>query len=293
MFSALFDLSCLAVAVELELPFMVGTRQTLQQVRRHASYISEDSKTMSEESEIKQSGLQRPVMAFMPGKISSDKYEQRVDNCTKDQLSLLLTSPDYQQWQQSKQAAKARSWKPSPELLLGLLCLVMLPLVALAPYYLPLHDQQVRTSCSKRPGLADDQLRRDYTKGVLAFILFTCCLRGDQVTSSIQQRDSASQPEASSQTQHPQFAEAANDFDVDKYITASNADVPDAWHIRPVSHTDQQHEGSAVSQQWTDNLESMPEEDLQHSSPLHGYVLTQDCSHATPRHAFLLLSYVL
>ncbi len=159
---------------------MVSTRQTLQQVAQDASYAAEDSKAMSDEVEIKQSGMQRPVMAFMPGKISSDKYEQRVDNCTKDQLSLLLTSPDYQQWQQSKQAAKARSWKPSPELLLGLLCLVMLPLVALAPYYLPLHDQQVRTPSSQRPWLADDQLRLGYTNSVLAFILFKCCMCGDR-----------------------------------------------------------------------------------------------------------------
>jgi len=154
---------------------MVSTRQTLQQVAQDASYAAEDSKAMSDEVEIKQSGMQRPVMAFMPGKISSDKYEQRVDNCTKDQLSLLLTSPDYQQWQQSKQAAKARSWKPSPELLLGLL-----PLVALAPYYLPLHDQQVRTPSSQRPWLADDQLRLGYTNSVLAFILFKCCMCGDR-----------------------------------------------------------------------------------------------------------------
>jgi len=164
VFSARVDLSCQAVAVELELPFMVCTRKTLQQVTHGASDATEDSDVMSDEVEIQQSGMQRPVMTFMPGKISSDKYEQRVDNCTKDQLSLLLTSPDYQQWQQSKQAAKARSWKPSPELLLGLLCLVMLPLVALAPYYLPLHDQQVRTSFSQWRGLADNQLRWGYTK---------------------------------------------------------------------------------------------------------------------------------
>ena len=130
-------------------------------------------------------------------------------------------------------------------------------------------------------------------KGVLAFISFTCCLCGDQVISGLQQHDSASQLEASLQAQHPQSVEAVNDFDVDNYMTASDADVPDAWHIQPVSHTDQQHEWSAVSQQWTDNLESMPEEDFQHSSPLHGYVLTQDCSHTSPRHASLLLSYVL
>ena len=94
--------------------------------------------------------------------------------------------------------------------------------------------------------------------------------------SATQQHGSASQPEASAQTQHPHYAKAANDFDVDKYITASDADVPDAWHIQPVSPTDQQHEWSGnviVTQQWTDDLDSMPEEDCQHSSPLHGYVL--------------------
>ncbi len=108
-----------------------------------------------------------------------------------------------------------------------------------------------------------------------------------------QQHDSASQLEASLQAQHPQYVEAANNFNVDKYITASDADAPDAWQVQPVSQYDQQHEWSAVDQQRTDNLESMPEEDFQHSLPLHGYVLTQDCGHTSPRHAFLLLSYVL
>lgn len=107
-----------------------------------------------------------------------------------------------------------------------------------------------------------------------------------------QQHASASQPEPSPQTQHPQYVEAANDFDVDKYITASNADVPDAWHIQPVLHADQQHEWSAVSQQWTDNSESPPEEDFQHSLPINRHVLTQDCSHTSTRHASLLLSYM-
>ncbi len=112
----------------------------------------------------------------------------------------------------------------------------------------------------------------------------------------MQQRDSASEPEASLQAQQTQYPKAANDFDVEKYITASDADAPDAWHIQPVSHIDQQYEWSGnviVTQQWTDDLESMPEEDFQHSSPLHGYVLTQDCSHTSPSRASLLLSYML
>ena len=111
-----------------------------------------------------------------------------------------------------------------------------------------------------------------------------------------QQHACASQPEASSQTQHPHYAKAANDFEVDKYITASDADVPDAWHIQPVAHIDQQHEWSGavtVTQQWTDELESIPKEDFQHSSLLHRYVLTQNYSHTSPRFASLLLSYVL
>ena len=95
--------------------------------------------------------------------------------------------------------------------------------------------------------------------------------------SATQQHDSASQPEASPQAQHPHYLEALNDSNLDKYTTASDADGPDAWQVQPVSHTDQQHEWSAVDQEWTDNLESMPEEDFQHSLPLHGYVLTQHC----------------
>ncbi|KAL0029317.1 hypothetical protein WJX79_010004 [Trebouxia sp. C0005] len=135
----------------------------------------------------------------------------------------------------------------------------MLPLVALAPYYLPLHDQQV----------------------ILA----------------AQQHASASQPEPSPQTQHPQYVEAANDFDVDKYITASNADVPDAWHIQPVLHADQQHEWSAVSQQWTDNSESPPEEDFQHSLPINRHehgprVWVGDLELAMPTAAFGLCTAV-
>ena len=92
-------------------------------------------------AEVQQTGMQRSVMKFMPGKITSEKYEQRVDNCTKDQLSLLLTSPDYEQWQQSKQAPKPRPWRIPPEALLGLLFFTVIPLVALAPYYVP--SQQV------------------------------------------------------------------------------------------------------------------------------------------------------
>ncbi|DBB01157.1 TPA: hypothetical protein ACH3X1_001046 [Trebouxia sp. C0004] len=135
----------------------------------------------------------------------------------------------------------------------------MLPLVALAPYYLPLHDQQV--------------------------------------ISAVQQHHSASQPEALPQAQHPHYVEAVNDSNVDKYITASNADVPDAWHIQPVSHTDQQHEWSAVDQPWTDNLQSMPEEDFQHSLPLHGeehgpHVWVGDLELVTPTAAFGLCTAV-
>ncbi len=126
---------------------MARTRQTSQTLNSEAAAAAPDSsEATSNQVEVQQTGMQRSAMKFMPGKISSDKYEQRVGNCTKDQLSLLMTSPDYQEWQQSRQVAKPRQWTIPPEALLGLLCLVVLPLVALAPYYLPSYDQAVSKS---------------------------------------------------------------------------------------------------------------------------------------------------
>ena len=92
---------------------------------------------------VQQTGTQRNILKFMPGKISCNKYEQRVDNCTKEQLSLLLTSAEYQQWQQARQPTKAHAWKLSPEALFGLILLLVVPAVLLAPYYLNAANQQV------------------------------------------------------------------------------------------------------------------------------------------------------
>ena len=105
----------------------------------HAANESEEHIAAQEQ----QTGVQRPVMAFMPGKISSNKYEQRVDNCTKEQLSLLLTSSEYQHWQQGRQPAKAWSWTPSPEALFGIVLLVVIPFVLVTPYYLTQSNQEV------------------------------------------------------------------------------------------------------------------------------------------------------
>lgn len=97
---------------------------------------------------VQEPGTQRDVMKFMPGKISCNKYEQRVDNCTKEQLSLLLTSSEYQQWQHTRQPSKLRAWKLPPEALLGLVLLLVVPLVLMAPYYLSTVQQQVTFTCS-------------------------------------------------------------------------------------------------------------------------------------------------
>ena len=94
-------------------------------------------------ADVQQTGTRRNVMKFMPGKISCNKYEQRVDNCTKDQLSLLLTSAEYQQWQRARQPTKPHAWKLSPEALFGLILLLVVPSVLLVPYYLSTVSQQV------------------------------------------------------------------------------------------------------------------------------------------------------
>ena len=99
-------------------------------------------------ADVLQTGTQRNVMKFMPGKISCNKYEQRVDNCTKEQLSLLLTSAEYQQWQQARQPTKAHARKLSPEALFGLILVLVVPLILLAPYYLSTAEQQVK-SCQR------------------------------------------------------------------------------------------------------------------------------------------------
>ena len=96
-------------------------------------------------ADVLQTGTQRNVMKFMPGKISSNKYEQRVDNCTKEQLSLLLTSAEYQQWQQARQPTKPHARKLSPEALFGLIFVLVVPLIILAPYYLSTAEQQVHS----------------------------------------------------------------------------------------------------------------------------------------------------
>lgn len=110
--------------------------------KTEAADAVEQSTDVQAAAEVQQTGLQRSVMKFMPGKISCNKYEQRVDNCTKEQLSLLLTSPEYQQWQ-GRQLTKSSSWTLPPKALVGLIFLVGIPLVLLASYYLTSSSQQV------------------------------------------------------------------------------------------------------------------------------------------------------
>lgn len=220
---------------------------------------------MSDPAEVHESVTQRSVMKFMPGKISSEKYEQRVNNCTKDQLSLLLTSPDYQQWQQNKQAAKARSWKPSPEVLLSLLCFVMLPLVALAPYYLPSHQQQVSQSSGQQSVLAWTSLFDCWPP---AHMISAC---GGQVASSVQQYDSRSQPEPAHQEQHAPSAWPVSQLSPEMYSTSNNIGTVDERGVQTVSDGDQQQDWSAMDEDWpqTDSTESVSEN---HSEELAEYV---------------------
>lgn len=210
---------------------------------------------MSDPAELHQSSMQRSAMKFMPGKISSEKYEQRVDNCTKDQLSLLLTCPDYQQWQHNKQAAKARSWKPSPEVLLSLLCFVMLPLVALAPYYLPSHQQQVSQSSVQQSVLAWTSLFDCWPP---AHMTSAC---GGQVTSSAQQYDIISQPKPAYQEQHVPNVWPVSELSPGMYSTKSNIGTVDEWGVQTVSDGNQQQDWSAMDEDWpqTDSTESVSE----------------------------------
>ena len=83
---------------------------------------------------MQQSGIQ-----FLPDKISTSKYERRLDQCTKQQLSLLLTSPEYLDWQKQQQrdaqTSSANSRAYSRRACLALLSLVLLVPALLAPYY--------------------------------------------------------------------------------------------------------------------------------------------------------------
>ena len=110
--------------------------------RRKAEVSEDDVPETSATEERQQTGSQRQVMQFMPGKISSCKYEQRVDNCTKDQLSQLLTSPEFQQWQSGKQPAQTHFQKLS-KVLIGLLLLTTVPFLFLALQFLTHAPQQV------------------------------------------------------------------------------------------------------------------------------------------------------
>ena len=124
--------------------------------KREAAASAEHPTDVQAAAEVQQTELQRPVMKFMPGKISCQKYEQRVDNCTKEQLSLLLTSPEYQQWQ-GRQLTKSSSWTLPSKALFGLSLLVAIPLVLLASYYLTSSSQQVKlTSMSALIWLVQD-----------------------------------------------------------------------------------------------------------------------------------------
>ena len=118
-------------------------RSTRQMDHQTAHAVPASAEAMSAAAEGPPAGTQRSVMKFMPGKISANKYEQRVDNCTKEQLSLLLNSADYQHFQKNKLTPQSTSWKPLSAALVGLLCLITLLLTALAPYYLSAHQQQV------------------------------------------------------------------------------------------------------------------------------------------------------
>ena len=120
-----------------------STRQMDQQTVRA---VPASVEAVSASAEGPPAGTQRSVMKFMPGKISANKYEQRVDNCTKQQLSLLLNSADYQRFQKSKLTPQSASWKPLTAALFGLFCLIALFLAALAPQYLLAHQQQVRSA---------------------------------------------------------------------------------------------------------------------------------------------------
>lgn len=106
--------------------------------------VSVGVEAVSTTTDVPPQGTQRSVMKFMPGKISANKYEQRVDNCTKEQLSLLLNSADYQHWQRSKLAPQSTSWRRLYAAVFGLVCLSALLLAALAPYYLSAHQQKVQ-----------------------------------------------------------------------------------------------------------------------------------------------------
>ena len=112
---------------------------------------------------VQQTGMQRSVMKFMPGKISCNKYEQRVDYCTKEQLSLLLTSAEYQQWQPARQPTKPCAWKLSPEALFGLILLLVVPSLLLASYYLSYANQQVKFTILPKFEQVPSRFADDYT----------------------------------------------------------------------------------------------------------------------------------
>ena len=96
--------------------------------------------------------MQRSDPTFLPGRFSPGKYEERSDQSTKQQLSLLLTSPEYQQWQaQQQQAAQShpgnsRNSSIIRKCSLAVLSVLFISFVAAAPYYLLLSKQQVSYS---------------------------------------------------------------------------------------------------------------------------------------------------
>ena len=96
---------------------------------------------------MQQSGIQ-----FLPGKISTGKYERRLDQCTKQQLSLLLTSPDYLDWQRQQQitthpasASTSTVRKFSRKAYLGLLPIILLVPALLVARYVPTTQQVMQS----------------------------------------------------------------------------------------------------------------------------------------------------
>lgn len=123
----------------------------MREARSRVKVAAKDAKQpadMQATASVQETGTQRDVMKFMPGKISCSRYEQRVDNCTKEQLSVLLTSTEYQQWQYTRKPPKPHAWTASPAALLGFALLLVVPLLLMAPYYLHTPKQQVSIASS-------------------------------------------------------------------------------------------------------------------------------------------------
>ena len=92
------------------------------------------------------------VPDFQQGKLSQAEYQQRCASSTSQQLSLLLTSPEYQQWfvQRSRttqpSAARSKSWSWLPAL-----ATVFLLALAMSPWLAQLSRQQVTVCYYKKP----------------------------------------------------------------------------------------------------------------------------------------------